>query len=76
MENVRAAHVAGYFYPADSQQLRSEINVFLESAKPANDIDNIFGIVSPHAGYAYSGKTAAYVYNLIKGKNYKRVIII
>jgi AmmeMemoRadiSam system protein B len=76
MENIRTAHVAGYFYPGDPQQLRGQINDFLKTAKPPNEIENIFGIVSPHAGYAYSGKTAAYVYNLIKGKNYKRVIII
>ena len=76
MENIRYANVAGYFYPDDPQQLQNKINVFLETAKPENDIENIFGIISPHAGYDYSGKTAAYVYNLIKGKNYKRVIII
>jgi AmmeMemoRadiSam system protein B len=76
MNNIRSAHVAGYFYPADPEQLKSEINTFLMSAKPVNDFENIFGIVSPHAGYAYSGKTAAYVYNLLKGKNYKRVVII
>jgi len=76
MENIRVAHVAGYFYPADPQQLKSEIKTLLEIAKPVNDINNIFGIVSPHAGYVYSGKTAAYVYNLLKGKNYKRVVII
>jgi len=76
MENIRSAYVAGYFYPADPQQLRSKINFFLESAKSGNDIENIFGIVSPHAGYDYSGKTAAHVYNLIKEKNYNRVIII
>jgi AmmeMemoRadiSam system protein B len=76
MENVRSAQVAGYFYPADPQQLRSEIKVFLETTKPVDVIENIFGIISPHAGYVYSGKTAAYVYNLIKGKNFKRVVII
>jgi MEMO1 family protein len=76
MNNIRSAHVAGYFYPADPNQLKSEINTFLMTAKPANDVNNIFGIVSPHAGYAYSGKTAAYVYNLLKGKNYERVVII
>jgi AmmeMemoRadiSam system protein B len=76
MQSIRPAYVAGYFYPADPNQLRNKINVFLKSAKSVNDIENIFGIVSPHAGYEYSGKTAAYVYNLIKEKNYKRVIII
>ena len=76
MENIRSANVAGSFYPSDPRQLRSEINAFLETTKPVNDIENIFGIVSHHAGYVYSGRTAAYVYNLIKGKNYKRVVVI
>lgn len=76
MNNIRSAHVAGYFYPADPKQLQSEINSFLGSAKPLNDIKTIFGIVSPHAGYTYSGKTAAYAYRLLKGRNYKRVVII
>jgi len=76
MENIRAPHVAGYFYPADPVKLQKEINLLLDITKPKKDIKNIFGIVSPHAGYPYSGKTAAYVYNLIKGKKYKRVVII
>ena len=76
MENVRTPHVAGYFYPSDPLKLREEINLLLELTKPEKEIKNIFGIVSPHAGYPYSGKTAAYVYNLIKGKKYKRIVII
>jgi hypothetical protein len=48
----------------------------LETSKPKNVYNKIFGIVSPHAGYVYSGNTAASAYNLIKGKNYKTVIVI
>ena len=76
MENVRAPRVAGYFYPADPEKLQNEIDLLLDITKPGKEIKNIFGIVSPHAGYPYSGKTAAYVYNLIKGKKYKRVVVI
>jgi len=76
MDNIRAPHVAGYFYPANPEQLQKEISVLLDVTKPKKEIKNIFGIVSPHAGYVYSGKTAAYVYNLLKGKVYKRVVVI
>ncbi|MGD8305861.1 MAG: AmmeMemoRadiSam system protein B [Ignavibacteria bacterium] len=76
MSTIRFATVAGLFYPDDKEQLRNHINSFLQDAEPVIKPENIFGIVSPHAGYTYSGNTAAYVYNLIKGKKFKRVIII
>ena len=69
MQYVRPPQVAGYFYPADPVKLKDEINTLLDISKPEKKVDKIFGIVSPHAGYIYSGKTAAYVYKLLEGKN-------
>jgi len=76
MRNIRPAQVAGYFYPADPAKLSKEINLMLDISEKQDKAENIFGIISPHAGYTYSGKTAGYSYNQLKGKNYKRVIII
>ena len=76
MVNIRTPHVAGLFYPADPDQLQNEIVKLLDSAKSEKEYNNIFGLVAPHAGYVYSGKTAAYVYNLLRGKTCKRVVVI
>jgi len=76
MKNIRSCLVAGYFYPADAAKLSRDISQMLEKSKTEERYEKIFGIVSPHAGYVYSGATAAYAYNLIKGKNYKRVVVI
>ncbi len=76
MNYVRPAQVAGYFYPSKPDKLRKEIKLLLDVTKPKEKINKIFGIVSPHAGYVYSGKTAAYAYNLLIGKKYKRVVVI
>jgi AmmeMemoRadiSam system protein B len=76
MKNSRPATVAGYFYPADPERLSKDISLMLERNKSQNQFKRIFGIVSPHAGYIYSGGTAAYAYNLIQGLNYKRVVVI
>lgn len=73
---IRHQQVAGYFYPAEKERLQKDIALMLQVAKPEKSFNNIFGIVSPHAGYVYSGKTAAYAYNLLKNKNYKTVIVI
>lgn len=76
MKKIRPPHVAGYFYPADPETLRNDIQKMLSQAKLEKSFGRIVGIVSPHAGYMYSGKTAAYAYNALKGKNYKTAIVI
>jgi len=73
---IRHQQVAGYFYPAEKEKLQNDITLMLQISKTEKSFDKIFGIVSPHAGYVYSGKTAAYAYNLLKDKNYKTVIVI
>ncbi|GMU94557.1 AmmeMemoRadiSam system protein B [Ignavibacterium album] len=76
MKKIRPPHVAGYFYPADPIKLKTDIQKMLEAAKTDASFNKIVGIVSPHAGYMYSGQTAAYAYNMLKGKNYKTAIVI
>jgi AmmeMemoRadiSam system protein B len=73
---IRHQQVAGYFYPVEKAKLQKDIASMLQTAKPEKSFNKIFGIVSPHAGYIYSGKTAAYAYTLLKDKSYKTVIII
>ncbi len=76
MSQVRKPAVAGYFYPADPSKLRSEIEFLLSAAEKKDVPGKLYGIVSPHAGYTYSGKTAAFGFKLLDKKNIKTVIII
>lgn len=55
--------VAGAFYPSDAGDLRKMIKNFLDKTK--TERRNTMGIVAPHAGYVYCGKTAAAVYNSV-----------
>ncbi len=73
---IRHQQVAGYFYPADREKLKAELSLMLSVSKSEKSFNNIFGIVSPHAGYIYSGRTAAHAFNLLRNKNYSTVIII
>jgi len=75
MQKIRAAHVAGAFYPAQKEQLEREIK-YLLSQKNIEPIENIRTIVVPHAGYMYSGSTAAAAYKAIAGTKYDNVIVI
>lgn len=75
MESIREPAVAGMFYPSSASKLREEINYFLEVTKTGDNFKSLTGLVAPHAGYMYSGKTAAYAYNAMT-KPYSTVIIL
>ena len=73
MENIRKPAFAGLFYPKEKAILKRTIQKFLVNAKTITKIseEKIKAIVVPHAGYVYSGQTAAYAYQFLKNK--KRV---
>jgi len=58
---VRDPVVAGSFYPEDPEELRQILKNFLENLEPKRR--KCIGIVAPHAGYEFCGKTSASVYN-------------
>ncbi len=73
--SVRPALVAGAFYPADPKELAAMIDGWLAAVKPPA-IKDVAAIISPHAGYVYSGPVAAHAYALVKGRAIQRVVVI
>ncbi|MFH1197934.1 MAG: AmmeMemoRadiSam system protein B [bacterium] len=73
--DVRKAAVAGKFYPADKMKLTNAIKYFLEDAVKT-EIKNPVAMVVPHAGYIYSGQTAADCYNNVRNNDYDVVVIL
>ncbi len=59
----REAYVAGHFYPASSKALKEELS---RICKVNGAKDDSLAIISPHAGYAYSGKVAGAVYSSVE----------
>lgn len=58
----RKPSVAGYFYPQNSDALREMIE---EMVDPRADKEKAICVISPHAGYAYSGKVAGSVFSSV-----------
>jgi hypothetical protein len=75
-EEVKKPNVAGTFYPADPAVLSERIDGFLAKADPQPLDGEIFALISPHAGYDFSGQVAAFGYKLVKGRSYKTVVIL
>jgi len=76
-EEVRPPVYAGQFYEANADRLSSRIEVFLQAVDKLPTISRDPAvIIVPHAGYVYSGQTAAYAYALVKGRAYDTVVVI
>ncbi|MGC8648715.1 MAG: MEMO1 family protein [Candidatus Micrarchaeia archaeon] len=77
---MREAVFAGSFYPKDSAKLSFVIDDFLKRVDNKKITDNLLSAVAPHAGYIYSGQTAAYTYKsislILKKKNIDTFVII
>lgn len=82
MTRVRRPAVAGTFYPAQREQLVSQIQDSFsgplgpDTVKPQQCTGHIFGIICPHAGYAYSGQVAAQSYRAISSQDHDLAIIL
>ena len=70
---------AGSWYPGESEALRERIRQLArESADTQLDPQycKVRALIVPHAGYDYSGSTAAAGFKLVKGEKYQRVVVI
>jgi len=79
---IRTPAVAGMFYSGEKKELKKSINdCFLHKfgpgkIPPSNNKKKIFGVICPHAGYAYSGPIACHSFYEISSNIPELVIIV
>ena len=73
---VRPAGVAGSFYPDDPKELTRMVDDFVAKAAVSQPPGPLVALISPHAGYPFSGAVAGYSYGLLRGKKFGRVVVI
>ncbi|CAN8066223.1 unnamed protein product [Agarophyton chilense] len=74
----RATH-AGSWYDASPQKLSSSLLSWLRHAQsvlPSTNAAVAHAIIAPHAGFSYSGSTAAFAYAAIDPRKFSRVIVL
>jgi MEMO1 family protein len=73
----RQPFAAGRFYPADKDTLLKNLSLLFQNCRRSPDNWDVRAIISPHAGYQFSGKTAASAFSAIpKNSLYKNIFII
>lgn len=72
---VFTSPLAGTWYPADKQELVDEIDGYLAKAS-GEQLKDVCAVILPHAGYRWSGPTAAYALHQLQGRSFKRVVVV
>ncbi len=79
-DNIRKPAVAGLWYPADRQRLERVIEDLTARARQTRvqtpSAKSLKALILPHAGYVYSGLTAAHASFAMTGRQYNKVILL
>lgn len=72
---VRAAAVAGSWYPETAPALTAAVDRHLAAA--VVDVSgDLMALVAPHAGLRYSGPVAAHAYRLLRGRRFDVAVLV
>ncbi|MFT8394746.1 AmmeMemoRadiSam system protein B [Propionibacterium sp.] len=75
----RPPAVAGSFYPARPRALEKALTSAFEAADPPPaelDPSQVKALIVPHAGYVYSGSTAASGYALLRDRTIEMIVLL
>jgi AmmeMemoRadiSam system protein B len=76
MDEIREPRFAGSFYSENPEILKRTIDSLISSVGAGLKPAPTFGIIVPHAGIQYSGKTAAYGFRVLQESKFDTLILI
>ena len=76
-QSVRRSVIAGQWYPGSGPALARAVDEYLTRVASEPPVPGaLLGLISPHAGYAYSGPTAAHAYHQLEGRAFDTVVLM
>lgn len=73
---IRKSAIAGSWYPGQPDVLAQDVRHYMDQAVVPELPAKPVAVVSPHAGYLYSGPVAGHAYGVLAGRSYARVVVI
>lgn len=75
LTDIRPSPIAGRWYPGDAARLANLVDGFLTQAQPPALPGQVVGLVAPHAGPIYSGRTAGHAFKMVQGQTFDLVVV-
>jgi AmmeMemoRadiSam system protein B len=74
--DVRPSRIAGAWYEGDPTRLADQVDQYIRQASLPPLLGEVIGLVAPHAGHIYSGRTAGHAFRVVQGLSYDLVAIL
>lgn len=74
--DIRPSPIAGTWYSDNPRRLRADIEMYLAAARLPAFEGSVVGVIAPHAGHRYSGKTAAHAFRAVQGRKFDLVAVV
>ncbi len=73
---IRPPAVAGSWYPGSPAAIVAELEQYLGRAHVPTPAGRLVALISPHAGWRYSGPVAAFGYSLLRGRRDLSIVLV
>jgi AmmeMemoRadiSam system protein B len=73
---VRPSPIAGTWYSGKADVLARQVDGWMDEATLPPLEGNVVGLMAPHAGHRYSGRTAAHAFRAVRGQNRSLVVVL
>jgi hypothetical protein len=73
--DLRPSPIAGAWYAGNPDVLRKHVNQYLDEAELPPLQGEVLGVIAPHAGHRYSGRTAGHAFRAVRGASFDLVVI-
>jgi len=73
--DLRPSPIAGAWYAGNPDVLRKQVNHYLDEAVLPPLQGEVLGVIAPHAGHRYSGRTAGHAFRTVRGASFDLVVI-
>ena len=76
ISDLRPSPIAGTWYPDNPDRLTRQVDDYLAKARLPELAGEVVAVITPHAGYLYSGRTAGHAFRSVLGKSFPRVALL
>jgi len=73
---IRHSPIAGKWYPGTAEALARAVDKMFAEVHDDDLSGDLIGLIAPHAGFPYSGPTAAHAYRLLFNRPFERVVLL
>lgn len=74
--DLRPSPIAGRWYSGDPRRLAQQVDDYLTGTSLPELPGQVIGLVAPHAGHIYSGRTAGHAFRAVQGQSFDLVAVL